>query len=134
VHPSSDTDTDTGRERGQAAAEFAICLPVLALLLMAIVGYGQMIWADMELTTATRDGARRAAVARTEPSPIDMVRQTVLTSLDSTPADQVTVSVTGVWQTDSKITVSAKRPWTLDIMGIQMWSGNLDSTSTVRIG
>jgi len=101
---------------------------------MAIVSYGQMIWADMELTTATRDGARHAAVARLDPYPVDSVRSTVLTSLDTTKASDVTVSVLGAWQAESKITVRASRPWTLNIMGVEMWTGNLSSVSTVRIG
>ena len=104
------------------------------MLLMAIVSYGQMIWADMELTTATRDGARRAAVARTDPAPADSVRQVVLSSLDTTPSSNVSVTVGGTWQQDSKITVTASRPWSLNIMGVHMWSGNLNSVSTVRIG
>lgn len=134
VHYGVKRRTRHPREAGQAAAEFAICLPVLAMLLMAIVGYGQMIWADMELTTATRDGARRAAVSRTDPSPNDSVKQVVLSSLDTTRASDVSVTVGGVWQQDAKITVTATRPWTLNIMGVHMWSGTLRSVSTVRIG
>ncbi|RYE75815.1 MAG: pilus assembly protein [Myxococcales bacterium] len=131
MEPSTDMHE---RERGQAAAEFAICLPVIAMLLMAIISYGQMIWADMELTTATRDGARRAAVSRTDPNPAASVKSTVLTSLDTTNPGDVTVTVAGAWQADNKITVTATRPWSLDIMGIEMWNGNLSSVSTVRIG
>lgn len=121
-------------ERGQAATEFAIFLPVLAMLLMAIVSYGQMIWADMELTTGTRDGARRAAVARTEAQPVEAVRQTVLRSLDATKASDVTVTVVGGWNAKDRVTVTATRPWNLDIMGIELWTGSLSSQSTIRIG
>jgi len=122
------------RERGQAATEFAICAPILCMLLIGIVQYGQMIWTNMELTSATRDGARRAAVARVESSPVTEVTTVVNDSLDTIDPALVNVSVTGGWSQDSDVTVIATTPYTLDIMGIEMWSGNLRSSSTVRIG
>lgn len=121
-------------ERGQALVEIALCLPILCVLLLAIAQYGVMIWRDMELTSATRDGARRAVVARVEPNPSQSVVDTVRTSLDTVDIDDVSVTVTGGWERGDVVTVRATTPHELDIFGLEVWSGQLRSTSTVRIG
>ncbi len=126
---------DTHRsERGQALTEIALCLPILCILLMAIMQYGLMIWRHMELTSATRDGARRAVVARVEPNPSQSVTNVVRSSLDTVDIDDVSISVTGGWSSGSVVTVRATSPYALDVFGFEVWNGNLRSTSTVRIG
>lgn len=123
-------------EAGQAAAEFALALPVMCMLLLGIIGYGQMIWTSMDLTSATRDGARRAAVARVDTSvaPATQVRDVVRSSLDRTRPDDVTVTTTGRWEKDAQVTVRSSLPYSLDIMGIVVWNGDLTAESKVRIG
>ncbi|MCW2956165.1 MAG: hypothetical protein JWO69_1034 [Thermoleophilia bacterium] len=115
-------------------AEFTICLPVILLLLIAVVEFGQMIFTSMELTSATRDGARRAAVARQEPDRNTQVRNVLHGSLDRQSASTVSVDIAGAWQMDSRMTVSSTLPYQLDILGIVVWNGNLRSQSVVRIG
>lgn len=127
------SDASSG-ERGQAAAEFAICLPILCMLLLAVIQFGQMTWQDMELTSAARDGARRAAVARDEPDPVASVRAVVSGSLDRVQEADVTTTVTGGWTRGDQVTVRVTKPHSIDIMGVEVWSGNLRAESTVRIG
>lgn len=121
-------------EHAQALTEIALCLPVLCALLLAIFQYGLMIWQDMELASATRDGARRAAVARVEANPQATVIDTVKDSLDTIDPADVTITVSGGWNRDDQVTVTATKPYSLDIVGFQVWSGKLRSTSMVRIG
>jgi Flp pilus assembly protein TadG len=121
-------------ERGQALTEIALCLPILCVLLMAIAQYGVMIWRDMELTSATRDGARRAVVARVEPNPTQSVIDATRGSLDTISPGTVNITVTGGWDRDDQVTVRATAPYSLDIFGLEVWSGRIGSTSTVRIG
>ncbi len=53
------------REEGVAAVEFAIILPVLALLLFGILEFGR-VWSQYQVYQgAAREGARCAAVAST---------------------------------------------------------------------
>lgn len=129
MHPDSDI-----RERGQALTEIALCLPILCVLLIAVVQYGVMIWTDMELTSASRDGARRAAVARVDPNPVESVRGTVRSSLDTVDPQEVDIQVTGGWDQDDQVRVDVTLPYQLDIIGFEVWNGNLRSSSTVRIG
>jgi Flp pilus assembly protein TadG len=121
-------------ETGQALTEIALCLPILCVLLLSIVQYGVMIWHDMELTGAARDGARHAVVARVEPAPSQAVIDTVKSSFDTIDPDDVDVNVTGGWDRDDQVTVEVTTPSELDIAGLEVWSGDLRSTSTVRIG
>ncbi|HEY8644492.1 MAG TPA: TadE family protein, partial [Gaiellaceae bacterium] len=51
-------------EDGQAAAEMALVLPVLAAILLAIAQFGIAFNNYITLTDATRAGARKAAVSR----------------------------------------------------------------------
>ena len=51
-------------ERGQSLTEFALALPILALLLFAVIQFGIVFNNFVTLTDATRAGARKAAVDR----------------------------------------------------------------------
>jgi Flp pilus assembly protein TadG len=50
------------RDRGAAAVEFALLLPLLALLVFGIVDFGRGLNAQITLTQAAREGARMAAL------------------------------------------------------------------------
>ena len=52
------------RQDGQAVVEFVVILPVLLLVLMAIYQFGQVFVNYMDVTSAAREGARKAAVSR----------------------------------------------------------------------
>jgi|CZKT01.1.fsa_nt_gi Flp pilus assembly protein TadG len=79
--------TGTGpRERGAAAVEFALLLPVLLLLLFGIIDFGRALNAQITLTQAAREGARLAALG--EP---DVVSRTQAAATGISP---VTVTVT----------------------------------------
>ena len=54
------------RERGSAAVEFALLLPILLLLLLALVQVGVIARDSLVLTQASRAGAREAAVQGTK--------------------------------------------------------------------
>jgi Flp pilus assembly protein TadG len=49
-------------ERGAAAVEMAIILPLLVLLLGGMVDYGRFFFTQIQLTNAAREGARAAIV------------------------------------------------------------------------
>jgi Flp pilus assembly protein TadG len=50
------------RDRGTAAVEFALVVPVLLLIVFAIIDFGRALNAQIELTGAAREGARLAAL------------------------------------------------------------------------
>ena len=55
--------TPKGRtDRGAAAVEFALVLPLLVMLIFGIVDFGRMLNAKITLTEAAREGARAASL------------------------------------------------------------------------
>jgi len=52
-----------GNARGNAVVEFALVLPILLLALFGITEFGRMILTTNILNTASREGARLAAVS-----------------------------------------------------------------------
>ncbi len=61
--------------RGQALVEFALVLPILLLLLVAIFDLGRAAFAYNTLTNAAREGARIAIVNQYKPSIIARAKQ-----------------------------------------------------------
>ena len=53
-----------GADRGAAAVEFALLLPLLLLLVFGIIDFGRAINAQITLTQAAREGARLAALSQ----------------------------------------------------------------------
>jgi Flp pilus assembly protein TadG len=65
----------TRADRGAAAVEFALVLPVLLLLLFGIIDFGRMVHAKVTLTEAAREGARTAALRNSASEARDTARQ-----------------------------------------------------------
>jgi Flp pilus assembly protein TadG len=50
------------RDRGAAAVEFALILPVVLLVIFGLIDFGRMLNAQITLTEAARESARAAAL------------------------------------------------------------------------
>ena len=79
-------------ERGQSLTEFALALPILALLLFAVIQFGIVFNNYVTLTDATRAGARKGAVARRLQNPTSAVVTAVRNS--ATDLTQSNLNVT----------------------------------------
>lgn len=55
---------DARNDRGVAALEFALVLPILVLLLLGIMEFGMIFGDQLALTHAAREGARLASVGK----------------------------------------------------------------------
>ena len=85
-------------ERGVAAVEFALVLPLLLGVMLAVIELGLMLYDQAVITQASREGARAGIVLR-EPKPTDSeIRQVVIShtqgallNLRGTATPQVTV-------------------------------------------
>jgi Flp pilus assembly protein TadG len=77
-------------ERGAVAAEFALLLPVLLMILFGIIEFGMMMYGREIVTNAAREGARAGIVQgppkRTK-AEILFIADTYLTNTGIKPAD-----------------------------------------------
>lgn len=84
-------------ERGAAAVEFALLLPVFLLILFGIIEFGMIMYGREVVTNATREGARAGIVQgppKRTAGDITTIADNYLTGTGINPAD-VTFTVTG---------------------------------------
>jgi|SRR5438128_11565575 Flp pilus assembly protein TadG len=132
--------------------EFAVVLPILALLLFAILQFGITLNNYVTLTDAVRAGARQAAVSRCipscaspNPSPtvISKVRAAAV-NLNQTNFNVncgttsqtslcVTVTPNPSWTGGADVTVTATYPYKISLLGLVVKSGRLTSTTVERV-
>jgi Flp pilus assembly protein TadG len=132
------------RERGQALVEIALILPIFLLLLLGIVQFGSVFRDYIALTDATRVGARQAAVARSiqpesarVPNIVAKVEKAAV-NLDKT---RITVTVSPVkvdgitpgWEQSGEVTVRASYPFKINLIGLVVYNGTLQSRTTERV-
>jgi Flp pilus assembly protein TadG len=125
-------------EDGQAAAEMALVLPVLAAILLAIAQFGIAFNNYITLTDATRAGARKAAVSRfvgdNGTSAEAAVRAAASNLKQSGPGSlSVDVNATNWTVPGSQVTVTATYPYSIDILGWTVAGGYLTSTTKERL-
>jgi len=122
-----------GREHGQAMVEFVIVLPILCVLLFGIVQFGITFNHYLTLTDSVRAGARKAAVSREASDPVGAVVSQVRASATDLEQSNLSVSVTSSWTPGGDVTVTAKYPYSINIMGVVVNSGELSSSTTERV-
>jgi Flp pilus assembly protein TadG len=121
-------------EQGQTMTEFALVLPVLALILFAVIQFGIVFNNYVTLTDATRAGARKAAVSRDDPNRDADVMAAVQSSASDLDASKLSVSPpTSTWDSGSDVTVTASYPYSISLLGLVVKSGRLSSTTTERV-
>jgi Flp pilus assembly protein TadG len=120
-------------EQGQTMTEFALVLPVLALLLFAVIQFGIVFNNYVTLTDATRAGARKAAVSRQTSDPVGVTVAAVRSSGKDLKQSDLSVSVTSTWQPTADVSVTATYPYSISLLGMVVKSGRLSSTTTERV-
>ena len=124
---------DLRSERGQSLTEFALALPILALLLFAVIQFGIVFNNYVTLTDATRAGARKAAVDRQVSNPAAAAVAAVRSSAADLKQSNLGVTVTSTWQPSSDVTVTATYPYSISLLGMVVKSGQLSSSTTERV-
>ena len=124
---------DIRSEQGQSITEFALALPILALLLFAVIQFGIAFNHYVTLTDATRAGARRAAVGRQLANPAGACQTAIRSSANDLDGSQLTTSCASTWQPGADVTVTATYPYQISLLGLVVKSGRLSSTTTERV-
>ena len=94
-------------ERGAAAVEFAILLPLLLMLVLGTIEFGRAYNAQITLTNAARDGVRVMAIGN-DPASAKTAAQNAAASVSSTiPTSDITLS-TNTCSTGAQVTLTIK--------------------------
>jgi Flp pilus assembly protein TadG len=113
--------------------EFALVLPILALLLFGVIQFGIAFNNYITLTDAVRAGARKGAVGRHLHDPQAAVEQTVRTAATDLKSADLAITVTSNWTQGSDVSVTATYPYQINLLGLVVKSGRLSSSTTERV-
>ena len=122
-------------EDGQAAVEFALVAPVLIALLLAIVQAGVAFNHYLAVTDAARAAARQAIESRVAGITFAQIQQTAQTAAADLDPAQLGVTVADptdptFTRSGSTLTVTVTYPYSINVLGWAVASGNLQSTMT----
>jgi Flp pilus assembly protein TadG len=73
---------DNARDRGAAAVEFALLLPVVLLMVFGVIDFGRALNAQITLTQAAREGARLDALGQPNVGPRTQAAATGLSGVN----------------------------------------------------
>ncbi|MCQ6271389.1 pilus assembly protein [Pseudarthrobacter sp. R1] len=94
-------------ERGAAAVEFAILLPLLLMLVLGTIEFGRAYNAQITLTNAARDGVRVMAIAN-DPTSAKTAAKNAAASVSTTiPTSDITLS-TNACSIGAQVTLTIK--------------------------
>lgn len=115
--------------------EFALVLPILALLLFGVIQFGIAFNNYITLTDAVRAGARKGAVGRHLQNPGAAVEKSVRDSATDLKQKDLLVSVSTNpgWTPSAEVTVTATYPYSISLLGKVVKSGRLTSTTKERV-
>lgn len=113
--------------------EFALVLPILALLLFGVIQFGIVFNNYITLTDATRAGARKAAVSRRAPDPVGTCVAAIRASASNLTQSRLTPDCQSTWLPGEDVRVTATYPYSISLLGVFSKSGNLTSTTTERV-
>ena len=113
--------------------EFALISIPLLLICFAVIQFGLTLHNYMALTHAADVGARVASVSRAQPNGVTLAQNAAIASAPDLTSANVTVTVTPQpWSAGSQITVKATYPYSINILGMVITSGNLSAQTTAR--
>jgi Flp pilus assembly pilin Flp len=147
--PMARLDVPAGRritlrgERGQAAVEFALVVPVICLLVLALIDFGKALNYWLDTSHLANEGARMAAVLGNSPEPGGNWKQWIQQQAETTELRNGTGSVTSPAQVcvsfpngapkigdPVKVTVAAPYKWIPFVGGATI---NLRAEATMRL-
>jgi Flp pilus assembly protein TadG len=126
-------------DSGQAAAEFALVLPVLAMLLLGIAQFGIAFNHYLTLTDAVRAGARQAAVSRFVADPVATTKNRVTGAASGLVTTDIVTTVTAPdgkapsWQPGTDVKVTSTYPYAINLLGVVISSGRFSSSTVERV-
>ena len=130
--------THPAAEDGQTVVEFALVAPLLLVLILGILQGGIAFNHFLVVTDAARAGSRQAIVARVSNVSIAQIQQAALTASGDLDQSKVGVTVSDpadptLQTAGSAVTVTVTYPYSINLLGWVVASGNLTSSMTDRL-
>lgn len=123
---------------GQAAVEFAIVVPAILALLLGILQCGIAFSHYVTVTDAARAAARKAVLIRQEGLSTSAINAAADAAAPDLNASQLHVAVSDATdpsfqQGGSTVQVTVTYPYSINVLGWVISSGNLSSTMSERL-
>lgn len=113
--------------------EFALVLPILAVVLFATMEFGRAYWTFQQLSAAASEGARRAVVSRTDPNRTTTVQDATRNAAPNLDGARMDVAVSGTWLPGTPVTVTADYPEKIEVLGVVLFEEDLVARRTMRV-
>ena len=114
--------------------EFALVIPILCVVLFGVIQFGILYKNYVTLTDAARVGARKAATSRHEADPVAVTVAKVESAASGLDLTKLDVVVTPApWDHGDDVTVTAKYPYSVNLLGFVVAAGDLESKTTERV-
>lgn len=120
-------------QNGQTMTEFALVLPLLALLLFGVIQFGIAFNNYITLTDAVRAGARKGAVGRHLKDPESAVISQVRAAATDLKSSDLAIEVESSWEPGEEVRVEASYPYSISLLGVPVKSGRLHSVTRERV-
>jgi Flp pilus assembly protein TadG len=132
-------------QRGQTAVEFALCATIFFMIVFGLLKVATIYGDYVALQHAARDGARKGTVTRgTGDADPQTVRDAVVaagtgsgtflkTSAMVFTTSDVSCPACSTWKAHDILQVKLEYPWTLDVLGLPIWSGTMTTTTQAII-
>jgi Flp pilus assembly protein TadG len=122
-------------ERGQTMTELALVLPILVVLVLAIAQFGVAFNNYVTITDAARAAARKGAVSRQSSDPVGDCQNAGYAAGGNlnNPGTDFIVQCSSSWSIGSDVTVTAKYPYSISLLGWVVASGWLNTTMKERV-
>jgi Flp pilus assembly protein TadG len=133
--PASQPTARRGRSRGQALVEFVLVAPILLIVLLGILQFGIVLHDYISVTNAADAAARKASVTATQSNAQDLVISTARAAAPDLNVSNlgVTVSPGSPWSQGQDVTVTVSYPYSVNVLGVVIMSGNLQGKTVTRV-
>jgi Flp pilus assembly protein TadG len=127
------TQHDIKSERGQSMTELAMILPLLLILIFGIIQLGIAFNNYLAVTDAIRAGARKATVSRLSSNPAGDCVTAARNAGADLQQSKFNVTCSSTWQPGSDVTVTGTYPYSINVLGVVVKSGNLTTQVKERV-
>jgi Flp pilus assembly protein TadG len=120
-------------EQGQTLTEFAIVLPLFVVLLFGIIQFGITFNNYVTLTDAARAAARKGAVSRNSSNPAGDCKAEGYAAAADLDQTKLTLNCLSSWTQGTDVEVDASYPYSINLFGIPLASGDLKTVMKERV-